>query len=312
MSRLGFHLIRESPPPPSEALAALLAHAPPLTLHDHQRGSESYQPSPRLRDAMNVALAVGAPLLLTGEPDTGKTQAAWYLSRYFDVKVYDFTVRSVTTARDLKYQYDAVGYLQEAQHPAAERRPRKHFLEKGPLWRAYEDPAPCVLLIDEIDKAPRDFPNDLLQELGVFRFTHPWEPDVEIGRPEGSRPPIVVITSNAERRMPDAFLRRCVVHHIELSRPQIDAIVRVRAGTDYPGLAEPVRAAAIERFWQLRDEGLDLEKPPSTAELLAWLAVLDAWGKTEDDIRTSSLADLPASGALVKLESDRKKLVERG
>ena len=259
-------------------------------LTNHRESAPHYQLEPGLETAINMALAVGAPLLVTGDPGTGKTQLAWFLGSYFGIEVRPFLVKSTSTARDLQYEFDAVGYLQAAyaaerstEH-GAEKRHRGDFLEAGPLWRAYEDEAPSVLLIDEIDKAPRDFPNDLLHEL--------------------DQPPIVVITSNVERRLPGPFLRRCVFHHIELTPKLVNDAVAARL-QDFPKLPGDVRQRAIERFWELH--GCELRKAPSTAELLVWLAVLNALEVGQEAL-DASLSELPALGTLVKDKDDLERL----
>ena len=169
-----------------------------------------------------MALSSNEPLLVTGAPGTGKTQLAWFLGHYFGIEVRPFYVKSTSVARDLQYAFDAVAYLQSAyaaEHGAA-KQDRKEFLTEGPLWQCYTDPVPSVLLIDEIDKASRDFPNDLLHELDQGWFYHPFDREqnkpVRVPKTPG-RKPIVVITSNLERRLPPPFLRRCIYHNIELT-----------------------------------------------------------------------------------------------
>ncbi len=276
----------------------------PETLRDFKVSASRFRLDTGLQTAINMALAVGAPLLLTGEPGTGKTQVAWYLGWYFGVEVFDYSVKSTSTAEDLKYDFDAVGYLRAAQHPAPGEPPllRADFLQKKALWRAYECETVAVLLIDEIDKAPRDFPNDLLLELDQHKFHHPFN-EKEIIHPRSGQPPIVVITSNAERRLPDAFLRRCIFHHIELT----EALVRAAIKAHFPPLDEALLEAAQERFWELRKTP-QLQKKPSTAEILTWLAILSARGIKAQPLRTCSLRDLPGLTALLKDRDDLDQL----
>ena len=262
----------------------------------------NYQLNVALENALNMALCVGAPLLLTGEPGTGKTQIAWYLSWYFDIRLHSYQVRSTSTADDMKYDFDAVGYLRAAQS-SDNAKQRADFLTKKALWLAYCEPTESVMLIDEIDKAPRDFPNDLLQELDKHCFQHPFE-DRSI-TPTASRPPIVIITSNGERRLPDAFLRRCIFHHIELDEDLVQAAVFARAG-DFPQLDQATQTEALSRFWELREQDR-LQKKPSTAELLVWLTVLSSLKVTADTLRKAPLFELPAMNALLKDCEDLKQ-----
>ncbi len=276
----------------------------PEALGSHRAAARHYQPSADLVGAVNVALAVGAPLLLTGEPGTGKTQVAHYLAWYFDIEeqLFPLYVRSNTTAEDLLYRFDAVAYLHAANDPARRGADlsRAGFVEPGPLWLAYEAEGPSVVLIDEIDKAPRDFPNDLLNVLDQHTFHVP-EAEREVSRGDGT-PPVVVITSNSERRLPEPFLRRCIFHHIEFSDELLRRAVEARLD-DFPYLSAEVREAAIGRFLELR--GRDIRKPPATAELLVWLTLLSARGDaTAEGLRNSPLAELPALSALVKDRDD--------
>ncbi len=306
-----FRLVRqERRPKPAEARRALEARRVADHLTEHAASAPHYQLEPGLETAINMALAVGSPLLVTGEPGTGKTQLAYFLGDYFGIAVRAFLVKSISTARDLQYEFDAVGYLQSAYaaRHGERRQERSEFLKPGPLWLAYEDEAPSVLLIDEIDKAPRDFPNDLLHELDQGWFHHPFETDGD-GNPrripaEAHKPPIVIITSNVERRLPGPFLRRCVFHHIELTEKLVRTAVDARVG-EFPRLPQEVRQLALDLFWEIRD--CELQKPPSTAELLVWLAVLNALGAGEGELRVP-LAELPALGTLVKDKDDVERL----
>jgi MoxR-like ATPase len=280
-----------------------LAMKPGETIHAKQ--SEKYEASPDLRLAINTAIALGQPLLLTGQPGCGKTQAAYWIASTLKLgQVLEFTVRSTSVARDLLYEFEAVRYmaacLQVKEGPLPER---SKFVIKRPLWLAFEAETTRVLLIDEIDKAPRDFPNDLLRELDQWSFTI--DELGELGKPppppitvRADHRPIVVITSNSERPLPDAFLRRCVFHHIELSRAMITKILRARreAG-DFAAKDEDIDAAA-----DLPGK-LGVSRPPGVAELLAWLAVkdIDANG---DANRTEG--PVPYPGVLLKTPEDQK------
>ncbi len=282
----------------------------PATLGSHREAAKLYQPDAALVDAVNVALSVGAPLLLTGEPGTGKTQVAYYLAWYFELEDAHFPlfVRSTTTAEDLLYRFDAVAYLHAASDPAREGGglDRERFIERGPLWKAYDEPGPSLVLIDEIDKAPRDFPNDLLNVLDQHQFSVPERKDPEPVRRRAQAPPIVVITSNSERRLPEPFLRRCIFHHIEYTDELVDRAVRARK-SDFPSLDAETRAAAVERFRELRR--YDLRKRPATAELLVWLTILSArGGVTAARLRDCPARELPALTALVKDRDDLELL----
>ena len=308
-----FRLVRnDRRPDPEKARQALTKRSVADHLTDHRASAANYQLSPGLETAINMALAVGAPLLVTGEPGTGKTQLAWFLGDYFGIEVLPFLVKSGSTARDLLYEFDAVGYLREAYAArgdgASQARRRSGFLQPGPLWRAYENPNPSVLLIDEIDKAPRDFPNDLLHELDQGWFPHPFDKDTR-GEPvrvpeKKGKPPIVVITSNVERRLPGPFLRRCVFYNINLERKLVRAAIEARSH-QLSSLSAEARELAIDRFWDLRESGL--QKSPSTAELLVWLAVLQAQG-IEAKALVAPLAKLPALGCLIKDQEDFDRL----
>lgn len=286
-----------------ERREALAARALPPSLGSHRVAARSFQPDADLVDAVNVALAVGAPLLLTGEPGTGKTQVAFYLAWYFDIEdsLFSLYVRSNTTAEDLLYRFDAVAYLHAANDPARHGQTieKKDFVDPGPLWKAYETPGPSVVLLDEIDKAPRDFPNDLLNVLDQHTFHVP-EAKRTVSRRDGA-PPIVVITSNSERRLPEPFLRRCIFHHIEFTEDLLRRAVEARVG-DFPNLEADVREAALQRFLELR--GRDLRKKPATAELLVWLTILSARGKVTAKDLQGPFKDLPALSALVKDRDD--------
>jgi len=313
---------------PTQSQQWLARRRPPPFLGSHPQAALRYRPSAELLLALNMALHTGSPLLLTGEPGTGKTQAADFVGGYFDIPVFKFLVKSTSTAQDLMYEFNAVGYLHWAQ--SAGRRPmpdgqpfsqeiaeeaketeavRRGFLHKRALWQAYDTEGDAVVLIDEIDKASRDFPNDLLHELDQHNFPHPFDHAQWI-TPRTGRRPIVIVTSNEERRLPDAFLRRCIFHRIELTSALVEAAVESMAGADgsgFPNLDASTHAAARKRFWDLREvQGLD--KKPSTAELLTWLSILSAKRVNAQDLVGCRLADLPALGALIKDAGDLARL----
>jgi MoxR-like ATPase len=186
-------------------------------------------------------------------------------------------------------------------------------IERGPLWLAFEHPDPCLVLIDEIDKAPRDFPNDLLQELDKQEFPHPFSSRKEDAiRADRARLPLVLVTSNNERRLPDAFLRRCIVHHIAMTPGLMERAVAAH-GAAVPALGPGVREAAIARFQELRRQDR-LSRKPGIAELLAWLVTLARArpGIRAADLKTPALADLPHLHCLIKDQDDIELLREQG
>jgi MoxR-like ATPase len=301
----GFHLLdpRNHPNRPPEVLAGLDRSR---DLNDHVEAAPFFQPSDELVDAINIALAVEAPLLLTGEPGTGKTQVAFYVAHYFGLeeRLFRLYVRSTTRAEDLLYRFDEVAYFHAAQDPAWQGQTidRGRFVEPGPLWRAYATEGPSIVLIDEIDKAPRDFPNDLLNVLDQHQFRV--HPTGETLRPTG-KPPLLVITSNSERRLPEPFLRRVIFHNILFDEDLLRRAVAARGAR--LELDEAARETAIERFLELRSR--NLRKKPATAELLVWLTVLSARKDvTAGRLRAVPLGELPGLATLVKDRDDLAQL----
>ncbi|RVU84782.1 MoxR family ATPase [Leucothrix sargassi] len=273
--------------------------------------AERFCVSPDLQNAINAAIVTRTPLLLTGEAGTGKTQVAWFLARYFNVELFEYQVHSNSQAKDMRYDFDAVAYLRDAylaKHQAesdlSDSRSSEKYLQKGALWKAYEQQAPSVLLIDEIDKAPRDFPNDLLQELDQNRFAHPFIQGECI---QCKVPPIIILTSNGERRLPDAFLRRCMVHQIKLDGELLKNIL-VAQSEQFPELNEETQQAALAIFNKLRN--FSLSKKPGTAELLLWLSVLSAKGVTAEQLNNKSALP-PALSCLIKDNDDYQLVTDR-
>ena len=253
-----------------------------------------------LETAINTAIAVGEPLLITGEPGTGKTQAAYYAAYRLGIEpVIHFQVKSDSTARDLLYHFDTVRYFHDA-HVRTDGEPldKGRYVERRALWQAMHR-STRVLLIDEIDKAPRDFPNDLLHELDKMEFTVV-ETQEKILCRHGPAP-IVFITSNSERRLPEPFLRRCVYHHIRFDDELVKKAVESRRD-EYKNLHRDVLELAVKRFLKLRDASL--RKRPATGELPCGSG---SWPWPRAPIRNGStriLSKLPYLGTLLKDHQD--------
>ncbi|MCP5468636.1 MAG: MoxR family ATPase [Deltaproteobacteria bacterium] len=256
------------------------------------QGSTDYVASPELQQAVNVALAIGRPLLIKGEPGTGKTVLANSLAKSINRPLIRWNIKSTTKAIDGLYFYDTVQRLNDSRFGDADVSDIRHYIKLGKMGEAFRSDEPVVLLIDEIDKADLEFPNDLLAELDEMRFYIP-EIDEEV---QTKHRPMVIITSNSEKELPDAFLRRCVFHFIEF--PDIalmEKIVRVH----FPDLEKKLVNNAIEKFYQIRALS-SLKKPPSTSELIDWLHALIAMGI---DAKTLE-SQVPLIGCLLKSEQD--------
>jgi MoxR-like ATPase len=259
-------------------------------------GTEGYIASSALVDAVNCAIALERPLLIKGEPGTGKTLLAQHVADGLGLAIEKWHIKSTTKAQEGLYVYDTVQRLNDARFGDGDVSDIRHYIRMGPVGRAFQSTERCVLLIDEVDKADLEFPNDLLRELDEMRFTVSETSD-EI---EAKHRPVVIITSNNEKELPDAFLRRCVFHFIEFPDPELmKRIVAVH----HPHLKEQLLDQVLVKFYWLREQN-ELRKKPSTSELVDWIAVLRRSGMTTDDIELH----IPFLGALLKNEKDTEAL----
>ena len=286
----------------------------PLKKEGFEKDASRFYLDNKLKDAINVSLAVGEPLLLTGEPGTGKTQTAYHVAWKFELgEVLHFQVKSDSVAQDLLYEFDSVRYFHDAHLKGEKALNKADYIEKKALWTALESDTPRVLLIDEIDKAPRDFPNDLLLEFDQMRFTV--KETGENIRVNGNNRPLVFITSNSERRLPEAFLRRCVFHHIHFDRDLLRLILN-KHESEFANLSNEFVELAIDRFLQIRNE--NIRKLPATGELLVWLRSMAlSVGSSERELRLlfERLEDYrevpPYLGALLKDRQDVEKIQQQ-
>jgi MoxR-like ATPase len=257
----------------------------------------SYVASDDLALAVNAAVTLQRPLLVKGEPGTGKTELARQVAGALDLPLIEWHVKSTTKAQQGLYEYDAVSRLRDSQLGEARVHDVRNYIRKGKLWQAFEAEGRVVLLIDEIDKADIEFPNDLLQEIDRMEF-HVYETGEMV---TARHRPVVIITSNNEKELPDAFLRRCFFHYIRF--PEADtlaAIVRVH----FPDIKDQLLTAALTQFYELR-EVPGLKKKPSTSEVLDWLRLLLAEDLAPEDLRKDPKNALPRlHGALLKNEQD--------
>ncbi len=259
--------------------------------------TETYVASPDLTLAVNAAVTLGRPLLVKGEPGTGKTELARQVAQGLGMPLIEWHVKSTTKAQQGLYEYDAVSRLRDSQLGEARVHDVSNYIRRGKLWQAFTAPERVVLLIDEIDKADIEFPNDLLQELDRMEF-HVYETGETV---RAQHRPVVIITSNNEKDLPDAFLRRCFFHYIRFPDAEtLAAIVRVH----FPGLKERLLAAALAEFFDVR-ETPGLKKKPSTSEMLDWLKLILAEDLSPEDLRRDPRQILPRlHGALLKNEQD--------
>lgn len=260
-------------------------------------GTDRYVAPPDLAIAVNAAVTLERPLLVKGEPGTGKTELARQVAASLGLPIIEWHVKSTTKAQQGLYEYDAVSRLRDSQLGDARVHDVSNCIRKGKLWQAFEAPGKTVLLIDEVDKADIEFPNDLLQELDRMEF-HVYETGQTV---RAAHRPVVVITSNNEKELPDAFLRRCFFHYIRF--PDADTL-RAIVDVHYPGLKRGLLDQALTQFLDLRDTP-GLKKKPSTSELLDWLKLILAEDLAPEDLRRDPHTMLPRlHGALLKNEQD--------
>ncbi len=259
--------------------------------------TDSYVAPPDLTIAVNAAVTLERPLLVKGEPGTGKTELARQVAASLGLPMVEWNIKSTTRAQQGLYEYDAVSRLRDSQLGEARVHDVGNYIRKGKLWTAFEAPGKVVLLIDEIDKADIEFPNDLLQELDRMEF-HVYETGETV---RAVHRPVVIITSNNEKELPDAFLRRCFFHYIRF--PDAEVLRRI-VDVHYPGLKPRLLEEALTQFFAIR-EVPGLKKKPSTSELLDWLKLILAEDLSPEDLKKAAGEMLPKlHGALLKNEQD--------
>lgn len=260
-------------------------------------GTQDYVATEDLTVAVNAAVLLERPLLIKGEPGTGKTELAKQVASALGLDLIEWNIKSTTKAQQGLYEYDAVSRLRDSQLGDERVRDVGNYIRKGKLWSAFEADQKVVLLIDEIDKADIEFPNDLLQELDKMAFYV-----YETGETVSARNrPVVIITSNNEKELPDAFLRRCFFHYIAFpDQETMRQIVKVH----YPDIKEQLLTTALTQFYEVREQQ-GLKKKPSTSEVLDWLKLLLAEDLSPEDLKRDANNLLPKlHGALLKNEQD--------
>jgi MoxR-like ATPase len=261
------------------------------------QGTADYVATDDLKIAVNAAVALERPLLVKGEPGTGKTELARQVSQALGLRMIEWNIKSTTRAQQGLYEYDAVSRLRDSQLGDARVHDVSNYIRKGKLWEAFEAGEKVVLLIDEIDKADIEFPNDLLQELDKNEF-FVYETGETI---KAKVRPIVIITSNNEKELPDAFLRRCFFHYIQF--PDMETLKKI-VEVHHPGIKAELLTTALTQFYEIRDQQ-GIKKKPSTSEVIDWLKLLLAEDLDAADLKADGKSALPRlHGALLKNEQD--------
>jgi MoxR-like ATPase len=260
-------------------------------------GTDDYVATDDLKVAVNAAIALERPLLVKGEPGTGKTELARQISDALGVEMLEWNIKSTTKAQQGLYEYDAVSRLRDSQLGDERVNDVRNYIKQGKLWQAFTADERVVLLIDEIDKADIEFPNDLLQELDKMEF-HVYETGETV---VAKHRPIIIITSNNEKELPDAFLRRCFFHYIRF--PDTETMQKI-VDVHFPDIKTDLLEEALTQFYKIR-ETPNLKKKPSTSEVLDWLKLLLSEDLSADVLRENATQNLPKMhGALLKNEQD--------
>ncbi|WP_065330045.1 AAA family ATPase [Tritonibacter mobilis] len=261
------------------------------------QGTKDYVATEDLKVAVNAAVTLERPLLVKGEPGTGKTELAKQVADSLGLRMIEWNVKSTTRAQQGLYEYDAVSRLRDSQLGEERVHDVKNYIKKGKLWEAFEADEKVVLLIDEIDKADIEFPNDLLQELDKMEF-HVYETGETI---KAMHRPVMIITSNNEKELPDAFLRRCFFHYIRF--PDAETMKKI-VEVHHPNIKPDLLSAALTQFYEIRDTQ-GLKKKPSTSEVIDWLKLMLAEDLSPEDLKRDGANALPKlHGALLKNEQD--------